>query len=91
MKVKVGNFVDEPVSGLYQLGMWHTVWQTVQGGTDLGSIMGPALSQGGTVSEKCIQLFLQCQASAFGIEVTLLLIIIKLWLSSGLYSLGTRR
>lgn len=57
MKLKVRNCVDEPLSGTNQSGIWHTEWQTVQDGTDLASIMGLALSQGGTVSEQCIILF----------------------------------
>lgn len=91
MKVKVWNFVDEPPSGIYQLGTWHTEWQTVQDGTDLGCTMGPAPSQGGAVSEKCTKFFLQCQASIFRRKVTLLIIIIKLCLLNGFYSLATRR
>lgn len=57
MKVKVWTCVDEPLSGIYQLGIWHTEGQTVWDGPDLGSVLGLALSQGGTVSEQGINLF----------------------------------
>lgn len=56
MKVKVlnlSNGVDELSSGTFQFGIWRTEWQTVQGGTDLGSIMRLIFLQGGTAPEQC--------------------------------------